>query len=377
VRTIGAERPDTTAVAVILGVDTHLDFHVAVAVDHLGRRLGDSSVPTTVQGYERLLRWAEGFGPLRCAGVEGTSSYGAGLTRHLRARGIEVLEVERPKHRRRSSRRNLQKSDPSDAERAARAVLAGEASGVPKSGDGRVEMIRTLRAARRSAIKARTQAANQLQALRVTAPEQLRNRLRGLSTKELVSVAARFRLAGGPSDVPAATKFALRSVARRYGALSAEIAELDAQLDRLVAQVAPELVALPGIGTDSAATLLIVAGDNPQRLGSEASFASLCGVSPIEASSAKVVRHRLNRGGNREANRALYMICLARMRRDRRTQEYVARRTAEGKSKREIIRCLKRYLAREVYRVLICCGARSSPTGSRDEAHIDAGSCAA
>jgi transposase len=377
VRTIGAERPDTTAVAVILGVDTHLDFHVAVAVDHLGRRLGDSSVPTTVQGYERLLRWAEGFGPLRCAGVEGTSSYGAGLTRHLRARGIEVLEVERPKHRRRSSRRNLQKSDPSDAERAARAVLAGEASGVPKSGDGRVEMIRTLRAARRSAIKARTQAANQLQALRVTAPEQLRNRLRGLSTKELVSVAARLRLAGGPSDVPAATKFALRSVARRYGALSAEIAELDAQLDRLVAQVAPELVALPGIGTDSAATLLIVAGDNPQRLGSEASFASLCGVSPIEASSAKVVRHRLNRGGNREANRALYMICLARMRRDRRTQEYVARRTAEGKSKREIIRCLKRYLAREVYRVLICCGARSSPTGSRDEAHIDAGSCAA
>jgi transposase len=375
VRTIGAERPDTTAVAVILGVDTHLDFHVAVAVDHLGRRLGDSSVPTTVQGYERLLRWAEGFGPLRCAGVEGTSSYGAGLTRHLRARGIEVLEVERPKHRRRSSRRNLQKSDPSDAERAARAVLAGEASGMPKSGDGRVEMIRTLRAARRSAIKARTQAANQLQALRVTAPEQLRNRLRGLSTKELVSVAARFRLAGGPSDVPAATKFALRSVARRYGALSAEIAELDAQLDRLVAQVAPELVALPGIGTDSAATLLIVAGDNPQR--SEASFASLCGVSPIEASSAKVVRHRLNRGGNREANRALYMICLARMRRDRRTQEYVARRTAEGKSKREIIRCLKRYLAREVYRVLICCGARSSPTGSRDEAHIDAGSCAA
>jgi transposase len=378
VRTIGAERPHTTAVAVILGVDTHLDFHVAVAVDHLGRRLGDSSVPTTVQGYERLLRWAEGFGPLRCAGVEGTSSYGAGLTRHLRARGIEVLEVERPKHRRRSSRRNLQKSDPSDAERAARAVLAGEASGVPKSGDGRVEMIRTLRAARRSAIKARTQAANQLQALRVTAPEQLRNRLRGLSTKELVSVAARFRLAGGPSDVPAATKFALRSVARRYGALSAEIAELDAQLDRLVAQVAPELVALPGIGTDSAATLLIVAGDNPQkRLGSEASFASLCGVSPIEASSGKVVRHRLNRGGNREANRALYMICLARMRRDRRTQEYVARRTAEGKSKREIIRCLKRYLAREVYRVLICCGARSSPTGPRDEAHIDAGSCAA
>jgi transposase len=354
VRTIGAERPDTEP-AVILGVDTHLDFHVAVAIDHLGRRLGESSAPTTVKGYERLLCWAEGFGSVRCAGVEGTSSYGAGIARHLRASGIEVLEVERPERRRRGSRRYLQKSDPSDAEAAARAVLAGEASGVPKSGDGEVEMIRTLRAARRSAIKARTQAANQLQGLRVTAPEQLRRRLRGLSTKELVSVAARFRLADDPRDVPTATKFALRSVSRRYETLSREIVELEAHLDRLVGQVAPELVSLPGIGTDSAATLLIVAGDNPQRLSSEASFASLCGVAPIEASSGKVVRHRLNRGGNREANRALYMICLARMRRDQRTQEYVARRTAEGKSKREIIRCLKRYVAREAYRVLVSC----------------------
>jgi Transposase len=153
---IGAERPDSTEVETILGVDTHLDFHVAVALDHLGRRLGELSVPTTVKGYERLLCWVEGFGPLRCAGVEGTSSYGVGLARHLAAKGIEVLEVERPERRRRSSRRNLQKSDPSDAEAAARAVLAGEASGVPKSGDGLVEMIRALRAARRSAIKART-----------------------------------------------------------------------------------------------------------------------------------------------------------------------------------------------------------------------------
>jgi transposase len=355
---IGTERPETK-VEVILGVDTHLDFHVAVAMDHMGRRLGESSVPTTVKGYEGLLCWAEGFGPLRCAGVEGTSSYGAGLARHLKSQGIEVLEVERPKRRRRGSRRNVEKSDPSDAERAARAVLAGETSGVPKSGDGRVEMIRTRRAARRSAMKARTQAANQLQGLRVTAPEELLNRLRGLSRKELVSVAARFRIGDDLRDVPSATKFALRSVARRYEALSEEIAELEAHLDRLVAQVAPELVSLAGIGTDHAATLLMVAGDNPQRLRSEASFASLCGVSPIEASSGKVVRHRLNRGGNREANRALYMICLARMRRDRRTKEYVARRTQEGKSKREIIRCLKRYVAREVYRVLISCVSHS------------------
>ena len=170
-----------------------------------------------------------------------------------------MLEVERPKHRRRSSRRNLKKSDPSDAYSAARAVLAGEASGVPKSGDGCVEMIRALRAARRSAIKARTQAANQIQAFRVTAPEGLLNRLRGLSTKELVSVAARFRVGDGPRDVPTATRFALRSVARRYEALSEEIAELEAHLDGLVAQAAPELVSLAGIGTDNAATLLIVA----------------------------------------------------------------------------------------------------------------------
>jgi transposase len=355
---IGTERQETK-VEVILGVDTHLDFHVAVAMDHMGRRLGESSVPTTVKGYEGLLCWAEGFGPLRCAGVEGTSSYGAGLARHLKSQGIEVLEVERPKRRRGGSRRNVEKSDPSDAERAARAVLAGETSGVPKSGDGRVEMIRTLRAARRSAMKARTQAANQLQGLRVTAPDELLKRLHGLSTKELVSVATRFRIGDDLRDVPSATKFALRSVARRYEALSEEIAELEAHLDRLVAQVAPELVSLAGIGTDHAATLLMVAGDNPQRLRSEASFASLCGVSPIEASSGKVVRHRLNRGGNREANRALYMICLARMRRDRRTKEYVARRTQEGKSKREIIRCLKRYVAREVYRVLISCVSHS------------------
>ncbi len=186
--------------------------------------------------------------------------------------------------------------------------------------------------------------------------------MRGLSTKKLVLVAARFRLAGDPRNVPTATKFALRSVARRYEALSKEIAELDAQLERLLGQAAPELVSLPGIGTDNAATLLIVAGDNPERLRSEASFASLCGVSPMEASSGKVVRHRLNRGGNREANRALYMVCLARMRRDGRTQAYVARRTQEGKGKREIIRCLKRYVAREVYRVLATYGARSSPT---------------
>jgi transposase len=223
-------------------------------------------------------------------------------------------------------------------------------------------MIRALRAARRSAVKARAQAANQLQAMRVTAPEELRQRLRGLSAQALVQTAARFRPGGDPEDVEAATRFALRSVARRHVALSEEIAGLDAQLKRLVAEVAPGLVSLPGVGTHHAATLLVLAGDNPERLGSEASFASLCGVSPIEASSGKVVRHRLNRGGNRDANRALHMVCVVRMGSDRRTKSYVARRLAEGKSKWEIMRCLKRYIAREVYRVLLSSVAlRTSP----------------
>jgi transposase len=202
-----------------------------------------------------------------------------------------VFEVERPKRR---HLRQEAKSDLRDAEAAAWAVLSGAAAGVPKSGDGRVEMIRVLRAARRSAVKAKSQAANQLQGLRVTAPEKLRDRLRGLPTKELVAVAARFRSGCDPIDVQAATKLALRSVARRYDALSEEIAGSDMQRDRLVREVAAQLISLPAIGTDHAATLLLVAGDNPERLGSEVSFASLCGVSPIEASSGKVVRYRLN-----------------------------------------------------------------------------------
>jgi transposase len=352
------------ALEVVLGVDTHLDAHVAVALDQLGRRLGVATLATTEKGYEQLLWWAEEFGPVRCAGVEGTSSYGAGVARHLKSRGIEVLEVERPKRRQRSTSRRNGKSDHTDAEAAARIVLAGEAAGVPKSGDGEVEMIRVLRAARRAAMKARTQAANQLRNLVVTAPEELRRRLRELSTKALVATAVCLRPGDRPGNPQEATKFALRSVARRYRSLSEEIAELDVQLARLVAGVAPGLVALPGVGTDHAATLLVAAGDNPERLKSEASFASLCGVSPVEASSGKVVRHRLNRGGNRDANRALHSICVVRMGRDRRTQAYMARRTAEGKSKREVMRCLKRYVAREVYRVLVSSAASPSPLKS-------------
>jgi transposase len=223
--------PKRAATEVVLGVDTHLDVHVVVALDHLGRRLGELSVPTTAKGYESLVCWAEGFGTVRCAGVEGTSSYGAGIARHLKTAAIPVTEVERP--RRRHLHRNS-KSDSRDAERAARAVLGAETAGEPKSADGRVEMIRALRAARRSAVKSRTQAANQLQGLRLTAPDGLRHRLRGLSTKELVAVTARFRLKDGPEDVLEASRFALRWVARRYEVLSEEIAQLDVHLDRLV-----------------------------------------------------------------------------------------------------------------------------------------------
>jgi transposase len=348
----------TDAVGITLGVDTHKDFHVAVALDCLGRRLGTLSIPTTPAGYEKLMDWANGFGALEGVGIEGTGSLGVGLARSLRAEGAKVLEVDRPKRR---DQYRSGKSDPIDAELAARAVLAGTATGRPKGADGEVEMIRTLRVTRRSAVKARAQAINQLKNLLITAPEGLRSELRGLSTAKLVAKVSEFRPGTNPSDVEAATKFAMRSVARRHQRLSEEISELEEQLDRLVAEAAPELVAMEGVGTDTAASLLIAAGDNPERLKDEAAFAHLCGVAPIPASSGKSVRHRLNRHGNRDANRALYVVALCRMSRDERTRTYVAKRTAEGKTKKEIIRCLKRYIAREIYRVLASLSLNKPP----------------
>jgi len=348
----------TDAVGITLGVDTHKDFHVAVALDCLGRRLGTLSIPTTPAGYEKLMDWANGFGALEGVGIEGTGSFGVGLARSLRAEGAKVLEVDRPKRR---DQYRSGKSDPIDAELAARAVLAGTATGRPKGADGEVEMIRTLRVRRRSAVKARAQAINQLKNLLITAPEGLRSELRGLSTAKLVAKVSEFRPGTNPSDVEAATKFAMRSVARRHQRLSEEISELEEQLDRLVAEAAPELVAMEGVGTDTAASLLIAAGDNPERLKDEAAFAHLCGVAPIPASSGKSVRHRLNRHGNRDANRALYVVPLCRMSRDERTRTYVAKRTAEGKTKKEIIRCLKRYIAREIYRVLASLSLNKPP----------------
>ena len=347
---------DDRGVPVFLGVDTHSDAHVAVALDGTGRHLGGLTVPNDQVGYVRLWEWVLGLGVLVATGVEGTGSHGAGLSRFLRARGASVLEVNRTN---RQHRRRHGKHDAGDAEAAARAVMAGTASGEPKGADGAVESVRALRVARRSAVKARTKAANQMHALLSTAPERLREDLRGLATGRLALKASRFRCDARPGDPTAATKFAMRSVARRHCVLSEEIAELDAQIEWLIREAAPELVALDGVGPDTAAALLTAAGDNPERLNSEAAFAHLCGAAPVPASSGKVVRHRLNPGGNRDANRALHVVALSRLRCDHRTREYVARRTAEGKSKKEAMRCLKRYIARETYRaILLDAGAR-------------------
>jgi transposase len=280
--------------------------------------------------------------------VEGTGCYGAGLARYLRKAGQVVLEVNRPD---RAARRRRGKSDPVDAEAAARAVQAGEVTIVPKAADGQVEMLRSLRVARTTAMRARTQAVNALRSLLVTAPAELREQLRGLSAVRLVRVAATLD-PGRLTSPTAAAMLALRTLARRYQALDAEITALDSELDQLTATAAPRLLALFGVGPDVASALLIAAGDNPGRLGSEAAFSMLCGSSPIQASSGKTTRHRLNRGGDRQANAALYRIVIVRLRWHQPTKDYTARRTAEGKSKKEIIRCLKRYVAREVFAVL-------------------------
>ncbi|HLX47339.1 MAG TPA: IS110 family transposase [Streptosporangiaceae bacterium] len=341
---------------VVLGVDTHGQTHHAALIDCLGRHLEDAQFPVTPDSYRRLLAWGRRRGNLRTAGVEGTGSYGTGLARYLRSAGVLVIEVNRPD---RSARRMAGKSDPLDAYAAARAVLNGSAAAAPKSRTGAVEAIRVLRVTRRGVVKARTQAINQLRALIVTAPEDMRERLAGLSAAALIRACAQLRpgttggeLAGLHDPALAATKVALLRMARRYQQLSEEIAELDAEIRPLIRAAAPQLLALHGAGPQVAGQLLATAGDNPDRLRSEASFAHLCGVAPIPASSGRTRRHRLSRGGDRAANNALYTIVLTRLRNDPRTRAYLDRRTAEGLSKPEIIRCLKRHVAREVYRAL-------------------------
>lgn len=333
---------------VVVGVDTHKHIHVAVALDELGGRIEARSFAADRSGYEQLIDWASSLGREVMFGVEGTGSYGAGLASAIRRRSIGVLEVLRTDRR---DRRLRGKSDTIDAENAARAVLNGQASAVPKSADGTVEMIRLVKVAKDVAVKARTSAMISLKAVLVNAPAELREQLQPLTKMVLIRRCAALR-PGPVTDPMTAAKHTLRAIARRWLALDAEIKAHEQVLNRLTTELVPDLVAAFGIGADIAAEMLIVAGDNPERVRSEPAFARLCGVAPIPASSGMTTRHRLNRGGHRQANTALYRAVIVRLQYHQPTQAYYQRRTAEGRTKAEIIRCLKRLLAREIWSYL-------------------------
>ena len=343
---------------VVLGVDTHKEIHVAAVVTALGATVATGAFPANGQGYCQLLDWAQGHGGVRRAGVEGTGSYGAALARYLSAEGIAVIEVNRPD---RAARRSKGKTDVVDAEAAARAVLSGRATSAAKAGRGPIEQLRVYKIAKDSAVKARVQATNQLKAILVNADPALRQSLSGLSTKALIARCA--DLAEPIDRTAAAVVHTLRTLAQRIGYLAAEIRDLLERITAAIQATAPRLLDQCGVGPDSAAILLIAAGDNPDRLDNDSAFAALCGVSPVEASSGKTRRRRLNRGGNRQANAALYRVIITRLRVETRTREYAARRTSEGRTKREIIRCLKRYAARELFQ-LIHAATPASPSSA-------------
>jgi len=334
---------------VILGVDTHRDQNTAAVVAIDGRLRGSREFPATAQGCADLLAWASALGEVGRAGVECTGSYGASVSRLLQSKGIEVLEVNQPDKR---AQRNAGKTDAVDAEAAARAVLSGRATALAKTGDGPVEALRMLKLMRDSAVQARTKAINQLKATMVTADPALREALSGLGAKALVRRCSVLVEPTHDSISQRATVYVVRGLSQRILALTAEANQAESHMHELLQQHAPDLIARTGIGPDSAAALLIVAGDNHDRIRTEASFAALCGVSPVEASSGNTQRRRLNRGGDRRANAALYRIVLSRLRRDPRTQAYMTRRLAEGRTRREIVRCLKRYVAREVFALI-------------------------
>ena len=315
-------------------------------IDTRGIRLGDQSFVADSGGYRALITWADTHGRIKAFGIEGTGSYGAGLARAVRRAGHRVVEVNRGD---RHTRRAVGKSDTVDAESAARSVLAGQATATPKTGDGVVEMIRQLKIARDTAGKARTAAMVTLKQIVVNAPPHLREALHALTDHRLLTRCAALR--PGPLDTPtAAAKHTLRALARRWLALAEEIATHDQHLTRLTTEAAPTLLEGFGVGALTAAQMLIIFGDNPDRIRSEAAFAKLCGACPIPASSGMTTgRHRLYRGGHRQANAALHRTVVVRMRLHQPTVDDVARRTAGGRTRREIIRCLKRFLAREIY----------------------------
>lgn len=336
-------------VRVTVGIDTHRDAHVAVALDQNGRRLGVLEFSANPAGYRTLEAWAARQGQLEQFGIEGTNSYGAGVARYLLRHDHVVVEVIRPN---RQQRRRKGKSDPADAEAAARATLAGEAAGPAKAGSDAAEMLRVLRVARATANKSRTAALNAMRALIVTSPDRLRVELNALSIPRLVAICASLRPRPGAVSVETTTKVALRSLARRVADLDAELADLDVRVDELTAHTAPRLRAAFGVGPEVACVLVATAGDNPERLHSEAAFAKLTGTAPIDCSSGLHQRHRLSRAGDRQANAAIHRILLVRMRWHQPTRDYIARRVSEGKTKQEAMRCLKRYIAREVYELI-------------------------
>jgi transposase len=332
------------------GVDTHRDFHVAAALDHLGGVLGTAQFPTTAKGYRSLLTWLSVLGTVAVVGVEGTGSYGAALARHLGESDVPVIEVGRQS---RQVRRRYGKTDVVDAIAAARAVQSGDATATPKSHDGPVESLRALKMVQRSARKARTQALNQLHALVLTAPEDLRDKLRGRKNRDLITTCAAFRVRAQDDSLTAILRLSMRELAQRIVVLEQQNRTLRDRMRRITTDLAPNLVAKIGVGPDTATTLLITAGDNPSRLGHEKSFAALVGASPIPVNSGQIQnRVRLNRGGDRDANAALWRIAIVRLATDQQTRDYVAKRQSEGKTKSEAIRCLKRYIAREVFNAL-------------------------
>ena len=328
---------------VAIGVDTHRDSHVAVALDGLGGDLGSLVVGADSSGYARLWQWASELGSPLFA-VEGTGSYGAGLTAFLVAAGGEVFECERP--RRRDCRKG--KSDLIDATLAAKRLLTGEPLGRPRGGGGVRDDLRLLLMERQGAVRARTAALNGLQAAIVTGPETLRRRFRGLDGKQAAKLALKMRERSSEAAVAAAV---VRRIAVRVRHLSCEIDEIDDQLVTITSDLVPELLAECGVGPVCAAQLVVSSGD-PSRMRSEASFAALAGTSPVQASSGQTERHRLNRGGDRQLNRALHIIALNRTRRHPQTAAYYQRLLSEGKTPREARRCVKRQLARYFHQKL-------------------------
>ena len=332
-------------------VDTHRDSNVAAVVDMNGGLLGIEPFPTTEDGHRLLSSWMSGFGTIERVGIEGVGAYGAGVTRHLSASGVVVIEVDRPE---RQKRRKHGKSDRIDSVEAARGALSGRCQGQAKSADGHAESIRALLVAKRSARSTRICTIVQLRHLMVTAPDELRARLGLLSATQLVNEAARLRPRPGGDVALYGVKTAAVILARRVHALDAELDAIDGQITPLVKAAAPQLLNVYGVGADTAAVLLVTAGDNVERITTEAKWAMLCGIAPIPATSGLIIdQFRLNYAGDRHANNAIWRIVITRLgQHEPRTVAYMQRRLAQGKSKRYIIRCLKRYVAREVFKAL-------------------------